>query len=118
MKGVVAAAAENGGSKDRLRLSIDDDLHEALRLTLLNGARAPGYRSLADAHRISLGTRLRFGQADAPERRVDVEGITRDPVAHPAVVPIQQIGGDNLEVVVGRVGEGATAVAVTQRPDV
>ena len=34
-----------------------------------------------------------------------------------AVVAVEQVGGDDLEVVVGGVGEGAAAVAVAQRPD-
>ncbi len=35
----------------------------------------------------------------------------------PPRVAVEQIGGDDLEVVVGGVGEGAAAVAVAERPD-
>ena len=40
------------------------------------------------------------------------------PVADPARVVVEQIGRDDLEVVVRGVGERAAAVAVTHRPDV
>ena len=59
----------------------------------------------------------RFGQADAAERRVDVEGVAGDAVADPAAVVVEEIGGDDFKVVVGGVGEGAFAVAIAQGPD-
>ena len=52
-----------------------------------------------------------------PERRIDVERIGRNAVADAARVVVEKIGGDDLEVIVGRVGEGAPAVAVAERPD-
>ena len=33
------------------------------------------------------------------------------------LIAVEQIGGDDLEIVVGGVGEGAAAVAVAERPD-
>ena len=38
-------------------------------------------------------------------------------VADLAVLAVEQVGGDDLEVVVGGMGEGAAAVAVAERPD-
>ena len=52
-----------------------------------------------------------------PQWRVDIKGIGRDAVAHAARIVIQQIGGDDFEIVVGRVGETAFSVTVAERPD-
>jgi hypothetical protein len=62
-------------------------------------------------------TRLTLGQADAAERRIDVERVGRRAVACTPPLVVEQIGGDDLEVVVGRVREGAAAVTVAERPD-
>ena len=98
-------------------LGVDEDLHEALRLALLEGAADIlhghlGHRAPADriAH-------LRLGQPDAAERRIGVQVVGDDAVADPARIVVEQVGGDDLEVVVGGVREGAPAVAVAQRPD-
>src|SRR3954464_4602694 len=98
MNGFVAANAQNGSAKDCIRLSIDHDLHKTLCLTLLNGACDSRHRSLSDPHLVALGTCLCLGQADTTKRWIDVESIARDPIAHPAVLPVQKIGSNNLEV--------------------
>ena len=59
----------------------------------------------------------RFGEADAPERWVHVEGVGRGCGRRRGGLVVEQVGGDDLEVVVGGVGEGALAVAVAQGPD-
>ncbi len=63
-----------------------------------------------------------FGEADSTKGWVGVEAITGDAVGDAARGLIgndgvEEIGGDDFEVVVGGVGEGATAVAVAERPD-
>ena len=58
-----------------------------------------------------------FGEADAGKGRVGVERVTRNAVGDAARIVVEQVGGDDLEVVVGGVGEGAAAVAVSDRPD-
>ena len=63
------------------------------------------------------GARLRLGHADAAERRIDVERVAQNAVAHAPPLAVQEIRGDDLEVVIGRVGEGAAAIAVAKRPD-
>ena len=60
---------------------------------------------------------LGFGHARAPEWWIGVERISADPVVHRPDLAIQQIGSDDLEVIVGRVGERAAAVAFAERPD-
>ena len=51
----------------------------------------------------------------AAERRVDIERIGRHPVAHSSQLMVEKICRDNLEIVIGGVGEGAFAVAIAQR---
>ena len=58
-----------------------------------------------------------FGEADAAERRIGVEGVDGNAVADAARIVVEEVGGDDLEVVVGGVGEGAAAVAVAEGPD-
>ena len=53
--------------------------------------------------------------ADPSERRIDVEGVGGDAVGHLAPRAVEQVGGDDLVIVVGGVGEGAAAVAVAER---
>ena len=60
---------------------------------------------------------LRFGEAGAAERRVDVERVGRNAIRYPPGRAVEQVGRDDLEIVVRRVREGAFAVAVAQRPD-
>ena len=58
-----------------------------------------------------------LGHADAPQRRIDEQAITGNPVAHPAGFAVEQIAGDDLEIIVGRVSESASAVTVSKSPD-
>ena len=58
-----------------------------------------------------------LGHADAAERRVDIEGITRHACGDLATLAIKQVRGDDLEIIVGGVSEGALSVTVAERPD-
>ena len=62
---------------------------------------------------------LGLGQrhANAAERWVDVHGVRLDAVRHPARIVIQQVGRDDLVVVVGRMRERASPIAIAQGPD-
>src|SRR5262249_15720604 len=50
-------------------------------------------------------------------RRIDVQRICGDPIAHSARIVLEQIGDDDLAVIVRSVRERALAVAVAERPD-
>jgi hypothetical protein len=50
------------------------------------------------------------------ERRIDIERVGGNAVADPARVAVEEVCGDDLEIIVGGVGEGAFAVAVAERP--
>src|SRR6202007_472457 len=58
------------------------------------------------------------GHAGTPQRRVDVERVGGNAVAHPARIVVEQIRGHDLEIVVRGVGECALTVAVAHRPNV
>jgi len=58
-----------------------------------------------------------FGYADAGEGWVAVHGIAGDAVGDSARVVVEEVGGYDLVVVVGGVGEGAAAVAVAHGVD-
>ena len=63
------------------------------------------------------GPYLGVGQAGSAQGRIDVPRIGLDAIAHPARFVVEEVGRDDLEIVVGGVGEGAFAVAVAQGPD-
>ena len=96
---------------------IHQHLHEAQRLAALLRAADAGHGQDALQGRPSAGPYFRLGHADATQRRVGEQRIGGDAVGYPARVVIQQIGGDDLEVIVGGVGEGAPAIDVTHGPD-
>ncbi len=98
-------------------LGVDDDLHEAERLTLLDGAADLGHGTGPDQEPLARGPRLGLAQPDAAERRIGEEGVCGDAVADAAVFAIEQVGRDDLEVVVGGVGKRPLAIAIAHRPD-
>jgi hypothetical protein len=51
------------------------------------------------------------------ERRIDVERVAGDAVAHLAVGSVEEVLRDDLEIIIGGVIESAAAVTVAQRPD-
>ena len=117
MDRLVAAGPEHGGAENLLGFRVDDDLHQAVGLAFLERAANARHRPLADEHRVATASRLGLGHARAAERRVDVEPVGGDSVGHAATGAVEQVRRDDLEVVVGRVGERALPVAVAEGPD-
>src|SRR3546814_3370879 len=72
---------------------------------------------LADQVRVPALARPGFADTDTAQRRVDVERVAADALAELAMLAVEQVGRDDLEVVVRGVRERAAAVAVAQRPD-
>ena len=112
-----ASMPSKRGAQDLLRLGVDQHLHEALRLGAFAGAADARHHHLARQRRPSRGADLALGHADARERRVGEQRVDGDAVGDAAPVVVEQVRGDDLVVVVGRVREGAAAVDVAQRPD-
>ncbi len=81
-----------------------------------HGAADFGHGAGADEGWLAGFADLGLGHADLAEGRVDVERVGVDAVADTARIVIEQVGGDDLEVVVGGVGEGSLAVAVRPWP--
>src|SRR3546814_4617945 len=83
----------------------------SLRLVLLHRAPDPLHRPLADQVRVPALARPGFADTDTAQRRVDVERVAADALAELAMLAVEQVGRDDLEVVVRGVRERAAAVA-------
>src|SRR6516162_3965265 len=114
---LVASRTEQRGAEDLFAVAIDENAHKALRLALFDGAGNARHRPLAGQYPPPTVARLGQTHADATQWRVGVEGISGYTLADPAWVVVEQIRGDNLEIVVRGVCEGSLAVAVAERPD-
>jgi len=53
--------------------------------------------TLSDQQRATRRTRLPDGHPDSAEWWIDIERIRGNAVAHPALLAIEQVGGDDLE---------------------
>ena len=70
------------------------------------------HRPGADQDRPAAFARLRLGQAHAAERRVDVKRVTGNPITDLPSFAVEKVRRDDLKIIVGGVGESASAVAV------
>ena len=114
---LVALDAEQRRPEDQPRLAVDQHLHEAPGLAALAGAPDPRHRQVAHERRPARRAHLRLGHADAAQRRIGEQGVGRDAVGNAPGVAVEEVGGDDLEVVVRGVGECAPPVDVAQGPD-
>lgn len=71
----------------------------------------------ADGERPASGASLTLRHPGAAERRINVKRVAGDAVTHAPTLAIQQVGGDDFEVVVGGMCEGTAAVAIAERPN-
>jgi len=117
MNRLIAAGSEQRRSQNFLRPRIHQNLHEPLRFALFYGSRNFGHGTLADERAAAALAHLRLRHSGASKRRVDIQPISKDAIAHPAWIIIQKVRGDNFEIVVGGVRECALAIAIAQRPD-
>src|SRR5258708_7831514 len=117
MDRLVAAGAEKGRAQDLLGVAIDQDLHETFSLALLESAGHVLHGDLTDAGAAAAPSAVGFGHPGPAQGRVGREGVGWKAVAPPPVIAVEQIGGDDLKIVVGGVGEGASPIAIAERPD-
>src|SRR6516165_5465781 len=115
------ASSHPGPSNEAPRISL---LSPSTRMRIkpcvspfFDGAGNARHRPLAGQHPAPAVACLGQGHANAAQWRVSVKGIGGDALADPARILVEQIRRDDLEIVVRGVGEGALAVAVTERPD-
>ena len=112
----VAARSRRSLRRGSLRdCGIDDDLHQPLRLTFFDRASDASHWPLPD-QRFAPRVALR-----SVSRRARAAGRCRarrpNAIGDAASGAVEQVGGDDLVVVVRRVGERAFTVAVAERPD-
>ena len=88
------------------------------RFAFLDGAANTRHWPATDPDRVAFGSRFGFGQADSPERRIDIERVNGNPIAHFARGAVEQVRCGDFEIIVRSVGKGAAAVAIAERPDV
>ena len=93
------------------------DFHEALRLVLFHGSADAGHRPLGNQQWPARLACLRLCQAYPSERRIDIERIAEDTIAHFAVLSVKEICCNDLEIIVSRVSKGTAPVAVADCPD-
>ena len=96
----------NRRAKNFACLRVHRDFHESVRLALLDGTAYTRHRPLAHQHAATSLASFRFGQSHAAKRWVSIERVGRDAVADPARVVVEEVGGDDLRIVEGRVREG------------
>jgi hypothetical protein len=114
---LVSPHTQDRCAEELLALGIHQYFHEALRLTLLEGAADISHCHLGDQHSFACLAYLGFSHADAAQWRIGVEVVGGDAIADATRVVVEKIGRDDLEVVVGRVRKGASGVTVPERPD-
>jgi hypothetical protein len=104
-------------TENLLCVAIDDDFDEALRLSLLDGARHSGHRPPSDQDALPRLPSLGLRHTGATERWIYIKGTGGKTIADAAAIAIEKVGRDDLEVVVRCKGEGALSVAITKSPD-
>lgn len=117
VNGLVTARPQYRSTQDLAGLGIGDDLHEPERLTFFYSAANARHRPRADENGQPSPPRFRLAHAGASQRRIDEERVAWHAVTDLSSFTVEQIGGDDLEIVVSRMGESAAAVALAKRED-
>ncbi len=117
MDGLVAVDAEDGAAEDLVGVGVDEELHEAGGLAHLPGASDGFHLPGTDQHVTSARQGLRVGHPEATERWVDEQPVAGDSVGNPTRVVVEQVGDNDLVIVVGGVRECTLPVAIAERPD-
>src|SRR5579863_4059507 len=113
----IAASAQQRCAENLVRVRGHNDFHKALRLPFFNGAAYFGHRSLSDQSLSAALHNFGFRHPGPAERRIDVQSVSWNPVAHAPRIVVQEVCRHNFEVVIGGVREPALAIAIAQRPD-
>jgi hypothetical protein len=96
---LVAAHPEDCRAEDRVGVTVDHDLDEAARFAFLDRTANARHRPNANPHAMSFGAGLGLGQTDPSKRRIYVERVHRNAVAHPALSAVEQVRRDEFVVV-------------------
>src|SRR5262249_45978694 len=77
----------------------------------------PGHRHFADLDFVSVGPRFLLGHADASQLRICEDAVGYDALVDSAACAFDQVGVNDLEIVVRDVSEGGPAFHVAKCPD-
>src|SRR6185312_2637232 len=114
---LISADTEDGGAEDALAFRANQHLHETLRFAPFACTPDRFHGEGGGERRHAGGANLVLGHAGAAERRIDEEAIGEDAVGDAAVAAIEQIGGDDLVIIVRGMGESTAAIDIAHGPD-
>jgi hypothetical protein len=117
MNDLVTRESQERGAQYLFVISIDKDFHEALGLTSLIRAHDVLHCRGRYQRRLAGLTDLRFRHPGAAKRRIGVERVGCNAVAHSSLIVVEKIRRYDLEIVPRRVCERASAIAVAHCPD-
>src|SRR6266581_7720993 len=117
MNYLIALDPQERRSKDLLRFGVHQNFHESVRLAFFPRTADLRHRTLSNQSFPSGLSHFRLSHSCSAQRRINVKGVSRDPVAHAALVAVQKISGYNFIIIVCGMSEGASSVAITQRID-
>ena len=113
MDDLVAGKTEERRAQDPLARLVDQDLHEPKRFALFKSATNSFHLNCPNHGGAPRFANLCLGHTDAAERWIGIERVGGNAVRHPPPLVIEDVGRDDLKVVVGGMGKGAPAVAVS-----
>jgi hypothetical protein len=99
-----------------LAVGVGQDLHEPSRFAFFDGTADAGHRARRNQGRLAAALHLGLRHSRPAERRIDIECVGGNAVTDPARLPVEEVCGNDLEIIIGGVGEGAFAVAVAECP--
>ena len=114
----VTVKSDDRGPEMLAGFGIEDDFHHPACLADLNRTADPRHRPGADQDPMTGGAGLGLAHVDPAKGRVDEQRMDRLAVTDLAVLAVRQVARDDLEVIIGGVGKGPTAIRVARHPDV
>ena len=117
MHQLAAFIAKDASTQNAVSGGVDDDLHQAQRFTFFDGTGDGRHGEEPHLEFFSGGARLSFGDSNSPQLRVGEECVGEITVLDGLIFPFDQVGVDDLVVVVGDVGERWATLDVAQGPN-
>src|SRR3954447_26425151 len=114
---LIPTGSKDRSSQDLMRVPIDHYLHESLCFTLLHCAAYLCHLTLGGQCSFSSLADLSVAQSSAAERRIRIERVCLNAIAHAPRVVVEEIGRRDLKIVVRSVRKRAHAVAIAQGPN-
>ena len=114
---LIAAGSDDSSPQNLGRAGIDEDFDEPVGLVFFDGA--ADARHGPDSYESGKSATAYFGlrQIDMRKGWIDIERVYGKTIADAAGGALEQVVGDDFEIVVGCVREGSAAIAVAQCED-